>query len=133
VKQTDEDRRFARSFADALRPHIERELGEGKSLAAIAAKLGVTAPGLQKQLDGGTPSVRTVALAYTTYRVSVPYGQAEVGRVLGARRKKATVSDQQLFLPFAITAPRQPEELSLKLSPRGLRRYRLCLIVKAAG
>jgi transcriptional regulator with XRE-family HTH domain len=136
MKQTPEDRRFAERFAQALQPHIHREQDEGKkTLREIAAKLGVTAAGLQKQLDGGTPSIRTVALAYAAYGVAVDYDGIDVARIAGAkgRRKKSRVSESQLFLPFEITAGPPSKRLTLKMIPKGVRRYRLQITVGMAG
>jgi hypothetical protein len=87
MKQTEADRRFARKFAEALQPYIAGERNKGRSLAQIAEKLGVTGAGLQKQLVGGTPSVRTVALAYAIYRVSVPYEDIAISKAVSAKKK----------------------------------------------
>lgn len=131
MKQTEEDRRFATRFGEALQPHVTRERNLGKSLAQIAAELGVTAPGLQKQLNGGTPSIRTVALAHAVYGVSVPYQGIEISKAVSAKKKgkQGQISNRQLFLPFEITAPAPSKDLVLKLVPQGVRRYRLQLTV----
>ncbi|MBZ5502182.1 MAG: hypothetical protein LAN59_08050 [Acidobacteriia bacterium] len=131
MKQTEEDRRFATRFAEALQPHISRERENGKTLAEIASSLGVTAAGLQKQLSGGTPSIRTIALAYAIYGVSVPYENVEIGRTVSAKRKKrqGEAFEQQLFLPFEITAPPRSGRMSLKLVPMSVRRYQLQVTV----
>src|SRR5258707_13329044 len=117
MKQTHEDRLFSTRFAEALGPHVSRERENGKTLAEIASRLGVTAAGLQKQLSGGTPSVRTIALAYAIYGVSVPYEGIEIARVMSAKRKKkrGEAAGAQLFLPFEITAPPRSRRMSLKL------------------
>jgi hypothetical protein len=136
MKQTPEDRRFAERFAQALQPHIDREqYEEKKTFGQIAAKLGVTAPGLQKQLDGGTPSVRTVALAYAAYGVAVDYDGIDVARTVGPkrRRKQSHVSERQLFLPFEITARPPSKRLTLEMIPKGVRKYRLRITVGIAG
>ena len=44
-------------------PHVSSEREKGESLASIAKRLGVSGPELLKQLNGGTPSARTIALA----------------------------------------------------------------------
>lgn len=132
MKQTEADRRFARNFAEALQPYVVGERDKGKSLAHIAEQLGVTAAGLQKQLVGGTPSVRTVALAHAVYGVSVPYENIEVSKAVSAKKKKGKpvpVPERQLVLPFEITAPASSKDLVLKLVPQGVRRYRLQLTV----
>jgi hypothetical protein len=131
MKQTDEDKFFAYRFAQALEPHVERERREGKTLSKIASTLGVTAAGLQKQLTGGTPSIRTVALAFARYRVAVPYIDVDIARVISSkRRKKGDKSDeQQLTLPFEIKAPSRPRRLGLKLVSTSPRRYRLQLTI----
>jgi transcriptional regulator with XRE-family HTH domain len=131
VKQTEQDRSFARRFADALQPHISGERNRGKSLSDIARKLGVTAAGLQKQLAGGTPSIRTIAFAYAIYGVSVPYEDVEIARAMSIKRKgkRGAVPEQQLFLPFEITTPSRSDRISLRLMPRSARRYRLQLTV----
>src|SRR5438270_580558 len=102
MKKTDEDRLFATRFATALQAHVDRELRSGKSMAKIAEGLGVTGWGLQKQLNGGTPSIRTIALAYAKYGVSVPYDGIAISKALTKKRKTAKNSDRQLFLPFQI-------------------------------
>lgn len=130
MKQTDEDRLFSVRFAAALEPCITREREEGKTLADIASRLGVTAAGLQKQLSGGTPSVRTVALAYAIFGISVPYGSVEIARTTSPKRnKRKEATEQQLFLPFEITAPARSRRMSLKLVPTSVRRYQLQLTV----
>ncbi|MGA2905524.1 MAG: hypothetical protein ABSD98_16990 [Candidatus Korobacteraceae bacterium] len=132
MKQTEEDRRFARLFAEALLPHVEAERANGKSLAQIAARLGVTAAGLQKQLAGGTPSVRTVALAHAHYAIAIPYEGIAVSKAItaGRRRKGKQQGKQQLFLPFEISAPVLPNNVTLKLLPKGVRRYQLQLSMR---
>ena len=131
MKQTEEDRRFATRFAEALEPHMSRERENGKTLGEIALGLGVTAAGLQKQLAGGTPSIRTIALAYAMYGVSVPYENIEVGHAVSRKKRKsqAQASREQLFLPFEITAPPRSRRMSLKLVPTSARRYQLHLTV----
>jgi transcriptional regulator with XRE-family HTH domain len=131
MKQTDDDRLFSTRFAAALEPHVSRERDKGKTLAEIASRLGVTAAGLQKQLSGGTPSIRTIAFAYAIYGVSVPYENIEIARAMSAKRRKkrAEAAEEQLFLPFDITAPPRSKQMSLKLVSRSVRRYRLQLVV----
>jgi transcriptional regulator with XRE-family HTH domain len=131
MKQTDEDRLFSIRFAEALEPHVSRAREKGNTLAEIASRLGVTAAGLQKQLSGGTPSIRTIAFAYAIYGVSVPYENIEIARAMSAKRKKkqAETTQQQLFLPFEITAPSRSKRMSLKLVSKSARRYRLQLTV----
>jgi transcriptional regulator with XRE-family HTH domain len=135
MKRTAEDREFARRFARALQPHVIDEKDRGKSLAEIARKLGVTAAGLQKQLAGGTPSIRTIALAYATYGISVPYRDIEVTKAMSGKRKRKQVqlSEQQLIFPFEIVAPPSSSGLSLKPVPKSLRRYRLQITIKTAS
>ena len=131
MKQTEEDRRFAKMFAEALLPHVTAERGEGKSLAEIAARLGVTAAGLQKQLAGGTPSVRTVALAHAHYAIAIPYQGIDISKTFTATRSKRKQQEKrQLVLPFQITAPALSNKLTLKLLPRGVRRYQLQVSVE---
>jgi transcriptional regulator with XRE-family HTH domain len=133
MKQTEEDRRFAGRFAYALQPYIAREQDKGRSLAEIARELGVTGPGLQKQLAGGTPSIRTIALAHAIYKISVPYGGIEFTKSLSAKRKYKETQERQLHLPFEITAPTIAKEVGVKLVSNGIRKYRLHLTVKIAG
>ena len=103
MKQTEEDRRFAKRFAEALLPHVTDERNEGKPLAQIAARLGVTAAGLQKQLAGGTPSIRTIALAHSIYGVAVPYEGIDISKAVSVKRgKRQRVEERQLVLPFEI-------------------------------
>ena len=132
MKQTEEDRRFAKLFAEALLPHVTAERRKGKSLAHIAARLGVTAAGLQKQLAGGTPSVRTVALAHAHYGIAIPYEGIEISKTLTAKgaRKHKQQEKRQLLLPFEITAPPLSNNLTLKLLPQGVRRYQFQLSVE---
>jgi|SRR5215467_3613200 len=131
MKQTNEDRLFSLRFAEALEPHVSRERVRGKTLAEIASGLGVTSAGLQKQLSGGTPSIRTIARAYAIYGVSVPYEGVEIARIMSAKRKKkrGEAIGSQLFLPFEITAPMRSKRMSLKLVPTSVRRYQLQLTV----
>jgi hypothetical protein len=131
MKRTEEDRRFAESFARALQPHIAREQEKGKSLREIAAKLGVTAWGLQKQLSGGAPSVRTVALAYKWYGVSVNYNGIAVTQAVATKRKshRSHASESQMLLPFDIIAKPPSARLELKLVPKRVRTYRLQITV----
>ena len=131
MKRTEADRSFAARFADALQPHVTNERNQGKSLARIAAHLGVTAAGLQKQLGGGTPSIRTIALAHALYGVAVPYDAIDISKVLSAKgkSKKARTEGRQLVLPFEITVPAPSKDLTLKLLPQGVRRYRLQVTV----
>jgi hypothetical protein len=119
MKKTDEDRRFARMFAEALLPRVTAERNEGKSLAEIAARLGVTAAGLQKQLAGGTPSVRTVALAHLHYKIAIPYAGVDVSKAL---KRRATGGQKegdrsQLLLPFEITAPGTAGRIEFEIVP----------------
>lgn len=124
-RQSAEDRRFAALFAEALRPHVSRAIVKGESMAKIGAKLGVTGPGLQKYLDGGTvPSIGTVVRAYLQYGVSVPYAGVAFGEPRRSTRRR-NVAEQQLFLPFEITSPIPRSRAQLKLLPAGARRYRL--------
>jgi len=131
MKWTYKDRDFAKSFAEALQPHIVREQEKGKSLKEIAAKLGVTAWGLQKQLSGGVPSIRTVALAYELYRVSVNYDGIPVKRAIAGKgkRHRSRVSERQMLLPFNIIAQPPSTRLELKLVPKRVRTYRLQITV----
>jgi len=131
MKQTQDDRVFAKRFARALQPYVTAEQDQGKSLADIARKLGVTAAGLQKQLAGGTPSIRTIAFAYALYGVSVPYGGIAVTKAVSGKQKGRgrQTSDQQLFLPLEITAPPSSTGLVLKPVPKSTRRYRLQITV----
>src|SRR5436309_11523979 len=100
MKQTPENRRFASLFAEALRPHVSAELLKGESMSKIGGKLGVTGPGLQRYLDGGTvPSLRTIVLAYVVYKISVPYEGIEIGGQAKGRRRKQAEATRQLFLP----------------------------------
>lgn len=136
MKQTPEDLRFAGDFADALRPHIALEQGEGRSLKQIAEGLGVTEPALKKSLGGKTtPCLRTVVLAFDKYGVSVPYsGVSFTGSVRGKskRRQKQGSPLRQLFLPFEIQAPRAEDRLALKLLPTGISRYQLQVTLRLA-
>jgi hypothetical protein len=133
MKKTEADRHFAKRFAEELLPHVTEQRNRGKSLAEIATRLGVTGAGLQKQLDGGTPSIRTIALAYALYGVSVRYEGIEVTKAISSKRKKkgqhASTEIRQLVLPFEITTPVPPKDMVLKLIPRGIHRYRLQLTV----
>jgi len=132
MKRTEADRRFAVLFAEALQPHVASERNQGKSLSQIAAHLGVTAAGLQKQLGGGTPSIRTIALAHALYGVAVPYSGIDISKAVSAKRKgkKARTEERQLVLPFEITASAPSKDLILKLLPQGVRRYRLQVTVR---
>ncbi len=135
MKQTEEDLRFAASFADRLLPHVARERGRGLTLGQIAGKLGVTEPALKKYLRGRTtPCLRTVVLAYDTYGVSVRYGKVDIARKISGKGKRAQKGQKpgvQLVLPFEITAPRLTDRFALKLSPTGVSRYQLQLTVRA--
>jgi len=135
MKQTKADKDFALRFAEALGPHIEGEKLKGRSIAATARRLGVSGPGLLKQLNGGTPSVRTVALAYAEFGVSVAYEGVDVGKALSRRRgRRPKPSDaNQLLLPFEITAPPSSQRLVLKLLPKSARKYHLQLMVKMSA
>jgi hypothetical protein len=130
MKKTDEDRLFAARFAAALQGHVDREIQSGKSMTKIAEGLGVTGWGLQKQLNGGTPSIRTIALAYAKYGVAVPYDGIAVSKALTKKKKATRNSDQQLILPFQIIAPPTGNDVSLKLLPAGVRKYQLRLLVR---
>jgi transcriptional regulator with XRE-family HTH domain len=136
MKQTPEDLRFAGDFADALRPHIAKEQGDGRSLKLIAEGLGVTEPALKKYLTGQTtPSLRTVVLAYDRYGVSVPY--SGVSFAGAARRKRGQGKSQssplhQLVLPFEIQSPGSEDRLELKLLPAGVSRYQLQVTLRLA-
>jgi len=134
MKRTSEDRKFAEKFSMALQPHVSLEQDRGKSLAEIAKKLGVTAAGLQKQLAGGTPSIRTIAFAYALYGVSVAYGDVDIAKAISGKRKKSERErSEQLFLPLEITAPPSSRGLQLKPVPKTLRRYRLQITIGVAG
>ncbi len=130
MKKTDEDRLFAARFATSLQAHVDRELVSGKSMTKIAEGLGVTGWGLQKQLNGGTPSIRTIALAYAKYGVSVPYDGIAVSKALARKRKSARNSERQLILPFQIMTPSDGKDVRLKLRPTGVRKYQLHLSVR---
>lgn len=135
MKRTEEDRRFAESFAAALQPHIIREQEKGKSLKDIAAELGVTAWGLQKQLSGGAPSVRTVALAYELYGVSVNYDGIAVTQAIAGKpkRRRSPASETQMVLPFDIKMLSPSTRLELRLVPERVRTYRLQVSVGRAS
>jgi transcriptional regulator with XRE-family HTH domain len=136
MKQTREDLRFAGDFADALRPHIAKEQGDGRSLKQIAEGLGVTEPALKKYLAGQTtPSLRTVVLAFDRYGVSVPYsGVSFAGVARGRRghRKRESSPLHQLVLPFEIQSPGPESRLELKLLPTGVSRYQLQVTLRLA-
>lgn len=133
MKQTPEDRRFASLFAEALRPHVSEELRKGKSMSKIGEKLGVTGPGLQRYLDGGTvPSLRTVILAYLVFKISVPYEGIEIATKAFRSRRKETDTSRQLFLPFEITVPRPDKHMELKLLPTGAKSYQLQVTLRLA-
>jgi hypothetical protein len=136
MKQTPEDLRFAGDFAQALRPHVAEEKKKGRSLKQIAEGLGVTEPALMKCLGGRTtPCLRTVALAYDRYGLSVPYsGVSFVGEAGSKRRRGRKQSSplQQLLLPFEIQTPSTDDRLALKLLPTGVRRYQLQVTLRLA-
>ena len=133
MKQTPEDRRFASLFAEALRPHVVDELRKGKSMSKIGERLGVTGPGLQRYLDGGTvPSLRTVVLAYLAFKISVPYEGIEIASKALRRGGKPRYADQQLFLPFEITVPRSDKNMELRLLPTGAKKYQLQVTLRLA-
>jgi hypothetical protein len=135
MKQTKADKDFALRFADALGPHVASEREKGESLASIAKRLGISGPGLLKQLNGGTPSVRTIALAHTSFGISVPYAGVDVAKAVSSkRRRRPRVPDtSQLLLPFEITTPPSSQRLVLKLVPKSARRYHLQLMVKMSA
>jgi transcriptional regulator with XRE-family HTH domain len=134
MKQTPEDLRFAGDFAEALRPHVAGEKEKGVSLKKIAQGLGVTEPALQKYLGGRTtPSLRTVALAYARYGVSVPYsGVSFAGASSKRKQRQMSKPLQQLFLPFEIQTPSSEDRLALKLLPTGVRKYQLQVTLRLA-
>ncbi len=137
MKQTPEDLRFAGDFADALRPHVIAEKRNGRSLKQIAKGLGVTEPALKKYLSGRTtPCLRTVALAYDRYHVSIPYsGIKFVGGAISRRKEykdKQSSPLQQLALPFEIYTPGAEDRLALKLVPTGVSRYQLQVTLRLA-
>ncbi len=132
MKKTADDRQFALRFAEVLHPFVSQDRDKGKSWAQIGADLGVSGPGVQKQLAGGTPSIRTIALAYEKYGISVPYKGIEVAKTVARKRRTRaaeTKTGPQLSLPFEITAPASFRTLVLKRLPRGVRRYRLQLVI----
>jgi len=135
MKQTKQDREFARKFANALLPHVTARRDKGVSLTEIAEELGVTAAGLQKQFAGGTPSIRTVALAYAIYGVSVPYGDVAITKAISrkGKKKRPDAPDQQLLLPLDITVPPTSRRVELKPVPKTLRQYRLQITIGVAG
>jgi len=136
VKQTPEDLRFAGDFAVALFVHINEEKARGLSLKQIAEGLGVTEPALKKYLTGRTtPSLRTVALAYDRYGVSVPYSGIAFVRDAPKkhrRGKKQSAPLQQLSLPFEIQTPVAEDRIELKLFPTGVSRYQLQVTLRLA-
>jgi hypothetical protein len=131
MKRTEEDQRFAARFAEALAPFVAGEREKGRSWAQIALDLGVTAAGLQKQLAGGTPSIRTIALAHSKYGLSVPYEGVEISKAITSRKrgKSRRGAENQLLLPFDIIAPVSSKALILRRAPFGIRRYRLQLVI----
>jgi transcriptional regulator with XRE-family HTH domain len=135
MKQTEDDLRYAASFAAALLPHVARERRTGLTLKQIGAKLGVTEPALKKYLRGRTtPSLRTVVLAYDTYGVSVRYRKVEIVRSIASKRQRGDAKKRpelQLVLPFDISAPGLDNRLVLKLFPTGISRYQLRLTLRA--
>jgi transcriptional regulator with XRE-family HTH domain len=135
MKQTKADKDFAVRFAAALGPYVAGEREKGESLASIAKRLGISGPGLLKQLNGGTPSVRTIALAYTVFGISVPYAGVDVAKAVSSKRsrKAGPPYGSQLLLPFEITAPPSSQRLVLKLVPKSARRYHLQLMVKMSA
>jgi transcriptional regulator with XRE-family HTH domain len=135
MKQTSADKDFALRFAAALGPYVDKEKQKGLSVAAIAGRLGVSGPGLLKQLNGGTPSVRTIALAHTSFGISVSYAGVDVAKAVSSkrRRKPRLPNGGQLLLPFEITAPPSSQRLVLKLVPKSARRYHLQLMVKMSA
>jgi hypothetical protein len=90
---------------------------------------------LQKQLNGGTPSIRTIALAYALFGVSVPYEGIEVSKAVSGKKKskRGELLERQLFLPFEITVPPSARKMALRVVPQGVRRYRLQLTVGVRG
>jgi transcriptional regulator with XRE-family HTH domain len=112
------------------------EKGKGFSLKQIAKELGVTEPALKKYLSGQTtPCLRTVALAYDRYQVSVPYSGINFvgGNSKGRKRRgKQSTTLQQLSLPFEIHTPRPEDRLALKLVSTGVSRYQLQVTLRMA-
>jgi hypothetical protein len=135
MKRTTEDREFASKFAAALRPHVSAARGKGKSWSEIGAALGITAAGLRKQLAGGTPSVRTIALAYHLYKISVRYRTVAVGEIVCSKKKEniKRTRENQLSLPFEITAPPDAGVVTLELEPRSVHRYFLRVVVQRSA
>lgn len=131
MKQTQEDLQFADDFADALAPIVAAEKQKGRSSKRVAEDLGITEPALKKYLTGRTtPSVRTVALAFRKYGVSVPYSGVPLfgGPTKNTHRRQRTPN--QLVLPFEIQAPVSGDRLAIKLLPTGTRTYQLQLKVR---
>jgi transcriptional regulator with XRE-family HTH domain len=130
MKRTPEDDVFVEEFARELRRAYEatREKDSGVTDEIFATSIGVKRPQLTKYLRGeAMPSLRTVALAYRTYGISVPYEQVPAKKLITvakSRKGKFTQEPLQLVLPFTIRSHHYGE-CEVQLTPIRSKRYEL--------
>jgi transcriptional regulator with XRE-family HTH domain len=115
---------FAARFADELRPIYLRAKRERK-LNDLAKALGVSAPALEKYVQGNTmPGLNTIVLARRQLDIVVPFDGFDLAKLVSIRKSKQKMQSPQLELPFAIRAL-GPGKLDLKIRPQGTNRFQL--------
>jgi transcriptional regulator with XRE-family HTH domain len=114
MKQTPEDRIFAKEFGKELRPvYADRVKGPEADLTAkeFADALGVTVGGLQKYLEGSSmPSVLTLLRAYDRFGISVPYEGRHLQRAI---KKSSEPREIQLMLPLRVETSGRPIDVQI--------------------
>jgi transcriptional regulator with XRE-family HTH domain len=132
MKRTDEDTAFALEFGQELKRKYDKAKESGVSDSSFAESIGVVRGQLDRYLRGeAVPGVRTVALAFRNYAISVQYGGTAVTDALRKRRRGRKSLLDQLELPFTVLS-NVAGSLDVKLKPVSARKFALQLIVRRA-
>jgi transcriptional regulator with XRE-family HTH domain len=129
MKRTLQDDDFAAHFGRKLNVKYSEAKRSGVTDQVFATSIGVERAQLDRYLRGeAMPSVRTVALAYQKYGITVAYGSAKPHLALRREKRGGEAKPTQLLLPFSIRSE-GTENVEVKLRPLGTRKFELQLTI----
>ena len=135
MKRTPDDDAFIKQFAPALRQKYQKAKEDGMSDQVFAESIGVERISLSRYLDGESmPSVRTIAFAYSKYRISIPYKRVSLQNAIPKKGRRPMQEKQsgQLILPFTVQTENVGTNINLKLDSASAGKIEFRLIIDRA-